>query len=64
MFGLFLVLLFGARFLVEGLKEGQTARDFENIINTGQMLSIPFVLLGIYLLFRKAKEVELPDLKA
>lgn len=64
MFGLFLVLLFGARFLVEGLKEGQTARDFENIINTGQMLSIPFVLLGIYLLFRKAKAVELPDLKA
>lgn len=64
MFGLFLVLLFGARFLVEGLKEGQTARDFENMINTGQMLSIPFVLLGIYLLFRKAKSVELPDLKA
>lgn len=64
MFGLFLVLLFGARFLVEGLKEGQTARDFENIINTGQMLSIPFVLLGIYLLVRKAKAVELPDLKA
>lgn len=60
-FGLFLVLLFGARFLVEGLKEGQNQNDAEWFINTGQLLSIPFVLLGLFLLFRKAKEVELPE---
>lgn len=63
-FGLFLVLLFGARFLVEGLKEGQNQNDAEWFINTGQLLSIPFVLLGLFLLFRKAKEVELPEWKS
>jgi prolipoprotein diacylglyceryl transferase len=61
-FGWFLVLLWSARFLVEGLKEGQTARDAEMLLNTGQMLSIPLILLGVYLLFiRKAPKVELPQ---
>lgn len=61
MFGWFLLLVFGARFLIEGLKEGQTDRDYTLLLNTGQLLSIPFVLLGIYLLFiRKSPRVELP----
>jgi prolipoprotein diacylglyceryltransferase len=34
------------------VKLGQTARDSVYAINTGQMLSIPFVLVGIYLIFR------------
>lgn len=54
-FSVFLILLFGARFVIEFFKEGQTARDEVFAINTGQMLSIPFVLLGFYLLFRKPK---------
>ncbi len=49
-FGAFLVLIFGARFLVEFVKLGQTERDNYWLLNTGQMLSIPLVLVGIYLL--------------
>lgn len=55
LFGLFLTLLFSARFLIEFVKEKQEAyaTDF---LSTGQMLSIPFLLLGftlIYLSLRK-----------
>lgn len=57
-FGWFLVLLFGARFFIEFFKVGQTARDAVWAINTGQMLSIPFILFGIYLLVRKKTKVE------
>lgn len=60
-FGWFLVLVFGVRFIIEGLKEGQNDNDLHWFINTGQLLSIPLVLLGLYLLFiRKSPEVELP----
>ncbi|NBV92316.1 MAG: prolipoprotein diacylglyceryl transferase [Flavobacteriia bacterium] len=54
-FGVFLLLIFGFRFLIEFLKEGQTARDAELMLNTGQMLSIPFVVIGILLIYRAAK---------
>jgi prolipoprotein diacylglyceryl transferase len=52
LFGIFLVILFGARFILEFLKEPQV--EFENsmILNMGQGLSIPFIILGFYLLFR------------
>lgn len=53
-FGLFLVLLWSIRFVVEFVKESQGG--FENalgIFSTGQWLSIPFILAGIYLLLRK-----------
>lgn len=52
LFGLFLILIFGFRFFIEFLKENQS--DFESAlpINMGQILSIPFVLLGFYFIFR------------
>ena len=52
LFGAFLILLFGARFLIEFIKLGQTDRDAELAINTGQILSVPFVLAGIYILWK------------
>lgn len=55
MFGIFLILLFTARFLIEFVKLGQTDRDDVWAINTGQMLSIPFVIVGIYILYRSFK---------
>ncbi len=55
LFGTFLIGLFGARFFIEFVKLGQAARDSEMIINTGQMLSIPFVLAGVYILYRGLK---------
>lgn len=47
-FGLCLVLIFTSRILIEYTKENQV--DFENgmFLNMGQLLSIPFVLLGLY----------------
>lgn len=55
LFGVFLITLFGARFLIEFVKLGQTARDEVYWINTGQMLSIPFVLAGVYILWKALK---------
>lgn len=47
LFGLFLVLLFGARFLIEYLKQPQVEGEIGKILNNGQILSIPFILFGI-----------------
>lgn len=54
-FGWFLICIFGARFVIEFIKIGQTARDFVLPINTGQLLSIPFVLAGIYLIWNASR---------
>jgi phosphatidylglycerol---prolipoprotein diacylglyceryl transferase len=53
--GLFLILLFSVRFFIEFFKENQV--DFEKTlpINMGQILSIPFILAGIYLVYRSFK---------
>jgi prolipoprotein diacylglyceryltransferase len=51
-FGWFLVLIFGARFLLEFTKEPQVTERGEWLLNTSQLLSIPFVLVGVYLLWR------------
>jgi len=52
LFGLFLVLLWTIRFFVEFVKEPQ-GDEYINWfgLNTGQWLSIPFVLIGIYFMF-------------
>lgn len=54
-FGLLLVLVFLARFIIEFFKENQV--DFENgmIINMGQILSIPFIVVGLILIFARKK---------
>ena len=54
-FGLFLILIFSARFFIEFFKINQV--DFESgmIINMGQLLSIPFFLCGIGLIIWKGK---------
>lgn len=53
LFGVFLVVLWSVRFFAEFVKEGQTERDDVWALNTGQILSIPLILFGFYLLFRK-----------
>ncbi|OFX88087.1 MAG: prolipoprotein diacylglyceryl transferase [Bacteroidetes bacterium GWF2_33_16] len=52
LFGIFLISLFTVRFFIEFIKEVQV--DFETgmSLNMGQWLSIPFILVGIFLLFR------------
>ncbi|KAA5546726.1 prolipoprotein diacylglyceryl transferase [Adhaeribacter rhizoryzae] len=51
-FGLFVVILFTLRFLYEFLKEAQV--DFEETmtLNMGQILSIPLILVGLWVLIR------------
>jgi phosphatidylglycerol:prolipoprotein diacylglycerol transferase len=50
LFGLFLILVFGMRFLIEFIKEDQVAFESGMKLNLGQLLSIPFFLLGIGML--------------
>ncbi len=47
LFGIFLILLFGSRFIWEFFKENQVAFENNLPLNLGQLLSIPFVLAGI-----------------
>ena len=50
-FGLFLSILFGIRFIVEYVKESQGGiEEALGILSTGQWLSIPFILLGFILM--------------
>ncbi|RKE90876.1 prolipoprotein diacylglyceryl transferase [Ichthyenterobacterium magnum] len=51
LFGLFLVLLWTVRFFVEFVKEAQNIERAEWSLNTGQLLSIPFILIGLYFMF-------------
>ena len=56
LFGLFLVLLWSVRFIVEFVKESQGG--FESalgVFSTGQWLSIPFILVGIYFIIKAKK---------
>lgn len=51
--GLFLMLVFTVRFFVEQVKESQGGieNNFGQVLSSGQILSIPFILIGVYLLF-------------
>ncbi|MGO3806602.1 MAG: prolipoprotein diacylglyceryl transferase [Sphingobacterium sp.] len=55
LFGIFLVLLFGVRFGLEFFKENQEAFEEGMKFNMGQLLSLPFVAIGFYLIFKKPK---------
>jgi len=56
-FGAFLILIFGFRFVIEFIKESQGGFEsaLGDALTTGQWLSIPFVLAGIYFMVRSAK---------
>ena len=57
LFGLFMVLLWSIRFIVEFFKEWQGGIeewvDLGVQLNTGQWLSIPLVLVGFFFMFKK-----------
>ncbi|WP_181885190.1 prolipoprotein diacylglyceryl transferase [Pontibacter diazotrophicus] len=52
LFGLFVTFLFTFRFLVEFMKENQEAFEDEMALNMGQILSIPLILVGLFILFK------------
>ena len=57
-FGMFLIGIFGARFFIEYVKENQEAWEEGMSLNMGQLLSIPFVLYGLWLVYNAKKEPE------
>lgn len=55
MFGLLCVCMFSLRFFVEFIKENQEAFEDNLTLNMGQLLSIPFILIGAYMMWRSNK---------
>jgi prolipoprotein diacylglyceryl transferase len=55
-FGVFLVLLFLTRFLIEFFKENQVGFESEMFINMGQVLSIPFIIIGLILIITRKRQ--------
>lgn len=53
LFGTFMVFLWSVRFIVEFFKEAQVDNRGSWDLNTGQLLSIPMILVGLYYMFRK-----------
>jgi prolipoprotein diacylglyceryl transferase len=51
-FGLFLILLFGMRFVIEFIKEPQVEFEMTMALNMGQLMSLPFVIVGVVMLLR------------
>lgn len=54
-FGIFLALLFLARFFIEFYKENQVNFENQLVLNMGQLLSIPFILAGLTFIYLKRK---------
>ncbi|AWG26825.1 prolipoprotein diacylglyceryl transferase [Flavobacterium kingsejongi] len=60
LFGVFLVTLWTVRFIVEFVKQSQGGFEGENpILLTGQWLSIPFIIAGLYFMIKAKKN---PDI--
>ena len=55
--GIFLMVCFGARFLIEFVKNDQVAFEADMLLNMGQILSIPFIIAGagflVYAFYKK-----------
>lgn len=60
-FGMFLILIFTARFIIEFVKENQEAWENGMALNMGQWLSIPFVVAGIFMLWYSGKNLAVAD---
>ncbi|HOZ75169.1 MAG TPA: prolipoprotein diacylglyceryl transferase [Flavobacterium sp.] len=59
LFGVFLVLLWSVRFVVEYVKESQGGiEEYLGLFSTGQWLSIPFILIGLYFIVTADKPIE------
>ncbi len=64
-FGVFFIVLFTSRFLIEFLKNDQVAFEANMPLNMGQLLSIPFILAGIvmvvYAMTHPRKKIDFPN---
>ena len=60
LFGISLVGIFGARFLLEFVKENQVQFESNLPMNLGQLLSLPLIAFGVFLIVR-AKPTDKPQ---
>ena len=61
MLGVFFEIVFVTRFGLEFIKNDQEAFEANQLLNMGQWLSIPFILLGLYLIIRAYRRPLLPE---
>jgi phosphatidylglycerol:prolipoprotein diacylglycerol transferase len=60
-FGLFFIMIFTARFLIEFFKEPQVNFERGMAFDLGQLLSIPFILAGVFLVVRALRMSREPN---
>lgn len=61
LFGLFLVSVFSARFLLEFFKENQEAFESSLLLNMGQILSVPLIVAGLFILYKTSGQKTIPS---
>jgi phosphatidylglycerol---prolipoprotein diacylglyceryl transferase len=54
-FGISLATCFLARFMIEFVKETQVPFEEHMLLNMGQLLSIPFIVAGVYLIYASSR---------
>jgi prolipoprotein diacylglyceryl transferase len=59
-FGVFLIGIFLSRFLLEFIKNTQQSFEESMFLNLGQLLSLPFIIWGIYLIINALIKGETP----
>ncbi|MDR0811224.1 MAG: prolipoprotein diacylglyceryl transferase [Paludibacter sp.] len=61
--GAFLLIVFVTRFLLEFIKNNQESFEQGMSLNMGQLLSVPFIIWGLWLLLRKPKQQNSKEIK-
>jgi len=56
-FGVFLIGIFFSRFLIEFVKNNQESFENEMFLNMGQILSLPFIIWGIWLIYNSKNKI-------
>ncbi len=64
LFGIAMLGIFLTRFFIEFLKERQEAFEDGWVLDMGQLLSVPFVLFGIFMIARAFMKPEVTDVNA
>lgn len=62
-FGMVIFLIFCFRIGIEFIKEDQSAFEAGMLLNMGQILSIPFILTGLYIMYMKRDKPDATALK-
>jgi prolipoprotein diacylglyceryl transferase len=58
LFGIFLTGIFLSRFFIEFLKNNQEDFEVDMLLNMGQLLSIPFIVAGLFFVWRAIKRAK------